>query len=306
MFLPVRLTITKQTFNHLNKLQANLLRKNANFYFLQLHLSGQEVKRRDVFMLKKIIYGLGIIFISFILIVIFSIVGHIKASDFVEAFFSPEVRFALSLSFKSAIIATGFSLLIGIPVSYGLARYRFRGKVLIDTLVDLPIVLPPLLSGLGLLIFFSQTGVGRFINDKVVSIIFSPNGIVIAQFFIATPFVIRTAKAVFETIDERYEYVAQSLGSTPWESFWRIVLPMAKKGLIASGVLAWARCIGEFGATLILAGATKMRTETLPIAIFLNISLGKIELALAIATLILILSLGTLVSVKILGNLQDF
>ncbi len=245
-----------------------------------------------------------LLFLSLILLVIFSITFNTNLESFLRGLSSSEVRFAIILSFKSACIATFFALLVGIPSAYALSRYNFLGKNVFDTLIDLPVVLPPLLSGLGLLIFFSKTSLGSFINEKIIPIVFSPNGIIVAQFFIATPFVIRTVRAVFETIDEKYEKVAQSLGSSPVESFYKIALPLAKKGLIASAVLAWARCLGEFGATLILAGATKMRTETLPIAIFLNISIGEIKLALTIALFMLIIAILTLFSIKFISGLR--
>ncbi len=113
---------------------------------------------------------------------------------------------------------------------------------------------------------------------------------------------IRTARAVFESIDSKYELVAQSLGSSRFESFLRVTLPMAKKGILAGTILAWARCIGEFGATLMLARTTKMRTETLPIAVFLNISVENIELDLAIAFIMLVIAILTIISIKLVAS----
>jgi molybdate transport system permease protein len=238
------------------------------------------------------------IFVFIVISVILSIVGKITPKTLARAVASEEVRFAITLSLKSAVTATTFALLVGVPSAYALARYNFRGKEIVDSLIDLPVVLPPLISGFGLLIFFGETEVGRLITEKIVNVVFTPYGIVVAQFFVATPFVIRTTRAVFESVDVRYEYVAQSLGLTRFESFLRVTLPLAKKGILAGAILAWARCIGEFGATLMLAGATKMRTETLPIAVFLNISIGQIELALAIAFIMLLIAITTILSIK--------
>jgi molybdate transport system permease protein len=239
-----------------------------------------------------------LLFVFIVLSVVLSIVGKITPETLVTAINSEEVRFAVTLSLKSALIATTFALLVGIPSAYALARYNFRGKEIIDSLIDLPVVLPPLISGFGLLIFFGETDIGRLITDNIVNVVFTPYGIVVAQFFVATPFVIRTTRAVFENIDVKYEYIAQSLGSSRFESFLRVTLPLAKKGILAGAILAWARCIGEFGATLMLAGATKMRTETLPIAVFLNMSIGQIELALAIAFIMLLIAITTIFSIK--------
>ncbi len=202
---------------------------------------------------------------------------------------------------KCAFAATFFAAIVGVPAAYTLARSSFRGKDFIDSLIDLPVVLPPLISGFGLLIFFGETPVGSAINS-IIRIVFTPAGIVVAQFFVATPFVIRTVKAVFESIDDKYELVAQSLGSSRMESFLRVTMPMAKKGIIAGIILAWARCVGEFGATLMLAGATKMRTETLPIAVFLNISVGNVNMALAIAFIMLVISVATITSIRVIAH----
>ncbi len=239
-----------------------------------------------------------IFFILTVLSVVLSITGKLTPQILQTAFSSAEVQFAVCLSLKCAFLATFFALIVGVPSAYTLARTTFRGKELVDSLVDLPVVLPPLISGFGLLIFFGETAAGRFLND-LMHVVFTPAGIVVAQFFVATPFVIRTAKAVFESIDSKYELVAQSLGSSKLESFMKVTLPMAKKGIVAGAILAWARCVGEFGATLMLAGATKMRTETLPIAVFLNISVGNIELALAIAFIMLVISVATITSIKV-------
>ena len=126
-----------------------------------------------------------------------------------------------------------------------------------------------------------------------------------AQFFVATPFIIKTSKAIFESIDEKYEYIAQSLGMTKLKSFFKVVLPMAKNGILAGMILAWARSMGEFGATLMLAGATKMKTETLPIAVFLNISIGKLELALSVAFIFLVVAVLTIFSIKTIVKIGD-
>lgn len=243
-------------------------------------------------------------FILTVLSVVLSIAGKITPQTLQNAFSSEEIQFAISLSLRSAFTATFFALLVGVPSAYALARFGFKGREILDSLIDLPVVLPPLISGFGLLLFFGETPMGRFITEHIVRVVFMPYGIIVAQFFVATPFVIRTARAVFESIDSKYELIAQSLGSSRFESFIRITLPMAKKGILAGAILAWARCIGEFGATLMLAGATKMRTETLPIAVFLNISVGNIELALAIAFIMLVIAILTILSIKVVASLR--
>ncbi|WP_421077589.1 ABC transporter permease [Methanothermococcus sp. Ax23] len=238
------------------------------------------------------------IFIVLILFIVLAIVGKVSIGTLQEAIFSKEIQFAVKLSLMTASIATLLGVIVGAPSAYALARYNFKGKELIDSLIDLPVILPPLISGFALLVFFGNTLIGRVITENIINVVFSPTGIIVAQFFVATPFIIKTSKAVFEGIDEKYEHIAQSLGMTKLKTFFKVVLPMAKNGILAGMILAWARSMGEFGATLMLAGATKMKTETLPIAVFLNISVGKLELALSVAFIFLVVAVLTIFSIK--------
>ena len=244
-----------------------------------------------------------ILFLTMLVCVIISILGRISIDNLLDALASEEVRFAVILSVKCSIIAIILALLIGIPSGYALARYSFKGKEIIDSLINLPILLPPLVLGFGLLLLFGNTPIGNIISN-IIEIAFTQNGIILAQFIIATPFIIRTTRAVFEGIDVKYEYIAQSLGLSRLESFLKITLPMAKNGIVAGAILGWARAIGEFGATLMLAGATKMKTETLPIAIFLNVSIGDIELALAIAIIHIAIAVLVISLIKFIINLN--
>ena len=244
-----------------------------------------------------------ILFLAVLICIIVSILGRISIDNLLDALASEEVRFAVILSVKCSIIAIILALLIGIPSGYALARYSFKGKEIIDSLINLPILLPPLVLGFGLLLLLGNTPIGNIISN-IIEIAFTQNGIILAQFIIATPFIIRTTRAVFEGIDVKYEYIAQSLGLSKLESFLKITLPMAKNGIVAGAILGWARAIGEFGATLMLAGATKMKTETLPIAIFLNVSIGDIELALAIAIIHIAIAVLVISLIKFIINLN--
>ena len=245
------------------------------------------------------------IFIVLILFIVLAIVGKVSIGTLQEAIFSKEIQFAVKLSLMTASIATLLGVIVGAPSAYAIARYNFKGKELIDSLIDLPVILPPLISGFALLVFFGNTLIGKTITENIINVIFSPTGIIVAQFFVATPFIIKTSKAVFESIDEKYEYVAQSLGMTKLKTFFKVILPMAKNGILAGMILAWARSMGEFGATLMLAGATKMKTETLPIAVFLNISVGKLELALSVAFIFLVVAVLTIFSIKTIVKIGD-
>ncbi|ABR55510.1 NifC-like ABC-type porter [Methanococcus vannielii SB] len=252
--------------------------------------------------LKFFSFSSLLIFSLLIISIIMAIISNITAETLFSAILSKEIHFAIKLSVLTASIATIFGGILGIPTAYALARYEFKGKFLIDSLVELPIILPPLITGFALLVFFGSTEFGRFISENIIDVLFTPKGIVVAQFFVATPFIVRTSKSVFESIDEKYELIAQSLGSKRHESFINVILPMAKNGIFTGLILAWARSIGEFGATVMLAGATKMKTETLPIAVFLNISLGNFEKALAVSFIFLVVAITILSILKMIFN----
>ena len=159
-----------------------------------------------------------ILFLAVLICIIVSILGRISIDNLLDALASEEVRFAVILSVKCSIIAIILALLIGIPSGYALARYSFKGKEIIDSLINLPILLPPLVLGFGLLLLLGNTLIGNIISN-IIEIAFTQNGIILAQFIIATPFIIRTTRAVFEGIDVKYEYIAQSLGLSKLESF---------------------------------------------------------------------------------------
>ncbi len=209
--------------------------------------------------------------------------------------------FSIKLSLITSTITAFLGILVAIPSAYALSRYKFKLFALVDTVIDLPIVVPPLIGGLALLIFFRQSPIGTAI-DNVIPIVFTPTGIVVAQFFVASAFSIRALKATFDQINPRFEAVARSLGCTSWEAMWRIALPLAKNGIIAGLIMTWARALGEFGPIMILAGATPGKTDVLSVAAFLSMSSGKVEVAIAIVVLMVLVATVTLVTFKKLGG----
>ncbi len=234
--------------------------------------------------------------------VLFALIFRISFKELGDAISSPEVLFALRLSLWTSLAAIIIALILGLPSGYLLARRNFRGKVILDTLIDIPLVMTPLVAGVGLLLLFGQTYLGKYLARVGINFIFSPWGAVIAQAFIAAPIVARSSKAAFEEVSPRYEWAAQTLGLRPFRTFFRVTLPMARQGILSGIVLAWARAIGEFGATLMVAGATRMKTETLPIAVFLNISSGELGIALSCALLLIAMGLIILLILKQIGN----
>lgn len=211
---------------------------------------------------------------------------------------SPEIRFAILLSLVTSVLSTLICIAIAVPVAYAFARYQFFGKRVAGLALTLPLTLPPLVAGIGLLLFFGTTPWGKALENVGFAVIFTPLGIVVAEVFVNMPYMIRILRSAFSTINPRYEYVAKTLGCTETSAFFQVTLPMARQGLLAGAVITWSKAMGEFGAVLMVAGATTMRTETLPIALYLNISTGDLNLAVAAATILIVISLLTLCAVE--------
>jgi molybdate transport system permease protein len=238
-----------------------------------------------------------LIFAGLVAMVVLAIGLYSSPQALYRSLCSAEIRFALCLSFGASVMAVLLAMLVAVPAAYSLARYEFPAKGLVDTLIDLPIVLPPLVAGVGLLILLGPM-LGNGLAKLGLRFVFTPLGVVMAEFFVATPFAIRSLRATFEGIDPRYEFVAQTLGLSQTEAFREVTLRMARGGLMASAVMSWSRAIGEFGATVMLAGATRFRTETLPAAVFLNMSAAEMDAALATAIIMVLFSTAALLIFK--------
>lgn len=219
-------------------------------------------------------------------------------------FFSPETLFALKLSLITSVSAVVIALCLGIPTAYLLARKRFPGKFIVDTFLDIPLVMTPLIIGMGLLFLFGPDLAGGMLQRAGVNLLFSPSGAVIAQAFIATPLIIRSCRNTFEDIDVRFDQAARILGLSDIELFLLVLLPMARNGILSGTVLAWTRTIGEFGATLMVAGASRFRTETLPMAVYLNLTSGEISIAVTCAWILIVIGFMLLLALKWLGYRQ--
>jgi molybdate transport system permease protein len=235
----------------------------------------------------------------FFVIIIVTLLTYTNWKTVGSSLLSPETLFAIRLSLVTATITTALAITVAIPAAYAISKNSFIGKTFVDSLLDLPIVVSPIALGAALLVFFN-TPLGAAINNNVLRFVFSVPGIVLAQFTIVSALAIRLLKSTFDGIDMRYEQVARTLGCSKPEAFFRVILPLARNGIIAASILTWARSIGEFGATVTLAGATAMKTETLPISIFLNLSSANIEQAIALVLVLVILSLAALVLVRLI------
>lgn len=233
-------------------------------------------------------------------LIVFTIVAqgipHLK-----EALQSEEVLFSLRTSLCTASISTLICFLIAIPSAYALSRTKFPFRRIINMMIELPLSLPNLVLGFSLLIIFSSD-VGKMLRDMGFRVIFDVRGIIIAQIAVNLPFVIRLIKTEFSSVDIRMEFIAGTLGASKWQQFLTITLPMSTNAIISAVILAWSRALGEFGATLMLVGVTRMKTETLPSSIYLGISIGNNETSMATAVILLAVSCCSLTATSILNK----
>ena len=217
-----------------------------------------------------------------------------------QALTSREILYSIRLSLLTCTAAALLSLLFAVPIGYLLSRTRFPGRSFLDALFDIPIVLPPMVIGLCLLVLF-QTPIGRFV-EQWVRFTYQIAGVVLAQFVIAGAFAIRMMKQTFDHLPPRPEEVAMTLGCTRWQAFCSVALPSARRGMVAAFSVAWARSLGEFGPVLVFAGAMRMKTEVLPTTVWLELTVGNLEAAVAVSLLLVVLALIVLLVIRFIGE----
>lgn len=250
--------------------------------------------------------GISACFVALIVLLLLADMVYTTWSDFQAAFSKPEIQSALKLTLLSCTVAAVLSVWVGTPLGYILARYRFPGRWVIDTLVDIPIVLPPLVLGISLLILFhtrfgSWTLEGWFTQHGFPIALHWP-AVVLAQFTVACAFAVRTMRVTFEQINPRTEQVARTLGCTRGRAFMDIALPQAWRGIVASFTISWARALGEFGPIMVFAGTTRMKTEVLSTSVFLELSIGNLSAAVAVSLLMVAMASVVLVVLRLLGT----
>jgi len=267
--------------------------------------------------------GMGILggtYVLLLLALVLADLNYVTGSDIVEALGKPAIQDSIKLSLISCTLTALFSLWVAVPIGYIFSRWndtRFaeamRGKVLsvnqwrlvskllrnvVDAILDIPIVLPPLVVGLSLLIVFQFppfSSVSRWVVYQVPAVI-------LAQFMVACAFAVRTMRATFDQIDPRREQVALALGCSRAQAFTRITLPESQRGMITAATLAWARALGEFGPLLIFAGATRHKTEVLSTTVFLELSIGDLEAAVAVSLIMIASAVVVLVITRLWGS----
>ncbi|MEN0616929.1 ABC transporter permease [Klebsiella indica] len=219
-----------------------------------------------------------------------SLVFELDLTTLIQVLQEPELFFAVMLSLGTALLSLLLSLLIAIPAGWAVARMNFRGKDIVNMLLDIPLVTPPLIVGIGLLLLLGQHGPLATVAPGLADVLFSPFGVVIAQTYVASAIILRSASAAFSSIDPAFITTAWNLGLTPLRSLILVEIPLCWHTLLGGSILALARALGEFGATLMLAGATRLKTETLPIAVYLNIASGDFSLAIGCALVLIFLA----------------
>lgn len=244
------------------------------------------------------------VFATFILGLILADALYIDLATLGQVLGAGFVWHALWMSTWTSVTTTCLAMMFAIPMGYTLSHHRFFGRSLVDSIVDLPLIFPPLVAGLTLLVFFSQTSLGRWIEDSGFSFLFDPKGIILCQFMIAATFGIRSARTAFDDVDRRLENVALTLGYSRWGVFRRISLPLAKNGIMAGSILTWARAFGLFGPLIIVVGTVRGRTEVLSTTMFLEQSVGNLKVALAIMLLMLAVALLALLLIRLLGGMK--
>jgi molybdate transport system permease protein len=251
--------------------------------------------------------GLGGSYLLLIVALLAADVAFTSPRHFLAALSKPEIQYAVRLTLISCTISALMSIWVATPLGYLLSRFTFRGRWLIDTVLDIPVVLPPLVIGLSLLILFHLPIGGTNLEEQLqrwlgLRVTYAQPAVVLAQFAVACAFAVQTMRVTFDQIDTRPEQVALTLGCRRSQAFMQIALPQAWRGMIAATTIAWARSLGEFGPILVFAGATRMRTEVLSTTVFLELSVGQLEAAVAVSLLMVMAAMTVLGIVRMVGG----
>jgi molybdate transport system permease protein len=228
------------------------------------------------------------------------LVRAVASGALVEAVSSEVVLTALALSLVSTAVSLVLTILLGLPLAYILARRTFRGRWLVEGIVDLPIVLPPSVAGLALLLVFGRRGIiGESLAVAGIEIPFTLVAVILAQTFVSAPFFVRSARAGLAAVDRDLEDAARVDGASELHLFRRITIPLAAGTLAAGIVMSWARALGEFGATIMFAGNIEGRTQTLPLVVYAEFQAGDLDASVAAAAILILAALGVLLAVRV-------
>jgi molybdate transport system permease protein len=249
--------------------------------------------------LRSAAVALGAALVLLLGLPLLSLILRISPAALLARLVEPPVLQALRLSLVTSLAATVLVIALGLPVAYALAMTEFRGKRLLEVLVDLPMVLPPTVAGVALLTAFGRAGLaGRALAAFGITLPFTTLGVVVAQAFVAAPFFVGAARAGFAEVDRKYLDTAATLRAAPTTAFLRVMAPLAAPSLLAGAAMSWARALGEFGATITFAGNLPGVTQTMPLAVYLALQ-SDLEAAIALSVLLLAVSLTVLLCVRL-------
>jgi len=247
---------------------------------------------------RKLPWVLSLPFLVFLILPLAALVLRLPPGRLIPSLSSPQVVQAVTLSLATTLVTTLVTICFGTPVGYMLARRRFPLRRVVDTLVDLPTVLPPAVAGVGLLMAFGRRGIlGGMLDAWGIQIPFTWVAVVMAQTFVASAFYIKSAAVGFASINPELEQSAALDGAGGWQVFRHVTVPLASSALLSGAVMTWARALGEFGATIIFAGNYPGRTQTMPLAIYLGFELD-LDVALTLAVILIACSFLVLMLVK--------
>ncbi len=240
----------------------------------------------------------GMVFLGLLLLPMLSLLIRIPPGELIARLRNPLIVQALRLSLFTSLTSTAAVFVLGLPLAYLLAMRAFPGKHVLEVLIDLPMVLPPTVAGVGLLLAFGRAGLAGHAAAAVgITIPFTTLAVVLAQMFVAGPFLINTARAGFEEVDPKYLRAASTLRASPGHAFLRVVLPMSLPSLIAGVAMTWARALGEFGATITFAGNLPGRTQTMPLAVYMALQ-SDLDAAVALSVILLLVSFSLLLALR--------
>jgi molybdate transport system permease protein len=241
--------------------------------------------------------------LAFLVFPLLALILRVSPQDVLQNLAQPQVLQAVSLSLATTMASTVITVALGTPLAYALALRAFRFQRLVDTLIDLPLVLPPAVAGVALLMAFGRRGIlGGALEGLGVHIAFTPLAVIIAQVFVAAPFYIKSAVLGYSSIEPELAQAAGLDGARPWQVFRYVVLPLSWAAMFSGAVMTWARALGEFGATIIFAGNFPGRTQTMPLAIYIGFELD-LDVALTLSVILIGLSFLSLFTVwGILGR----
>lgn len=241
--------------------------------------------------------------VAFLVLPVVAVFADVSPGRLLDALGEDSAQEALWLSLRTTLAAMVLVVAVGTPAAYLLALRRFRGRALILTAIELPLVMPPAVAGIALLAALGPSGLlGGAIEDTGLELVFQTAGVVVALVFVSAPFFLRQGIAAFAALDPRLLEAARNLGAGPFRAFATVAVPSARPGLAAGLALAWGRALGEFGATLLFAGSLEGVTQTAPLAIFSEFSRpGGFIAALALSAVLIVLAAAILIAVKLLG-----